>query len=146
MGQYLSGNSDVQQQAERVLLEFFSEEVGVPLMKRRLHAESGCYIEVDGCSEDEDILVEVFAHQGPARSGQNQKLLADAYKLLFAEQLLGHPARKVLLLSDQKAAARFLGKGWPAESLRRFGIELQFVTLPEEITQSLVEAQKRQRR
>jgi len=39
-------------------------------------------VEVDGADEQLAVLAKVWAHQGPAKAAQKNKLLADALRLL----------------------------------------------------------------
>jgi len=107
----LAGNSAEQREAEVVLLAQLSSRLRTELSKKQFRAGSGTRVEVDGYSELPLILVEVWAHQGIAKSAQKAKVLTDALKLLWIEEVfLTDTARKILLLSDEAAAAHFRGK------------------------------------
>jgi hypothetical protein len=91
-------------------------------------------------------LVEAWAHQGPAKGGQKHKVVADAFKLVFAEHLLGRTCQKVLLLSDHEAAASFQGDSWVASAFEEYGVKIRVVELSEQLRTEIRAAQDRQRR
>lgn len=118
--------------------------LGVGLAPRILSLGDGSQVAVDAVSDDLAILCEAWAHQGPPKSAQRNKVLADALKLAIIARSLPHPARLILLFSDEAAALPFRGQGWPAHALREFRIEIQVVELPETIRSSVLRAQTRQ--
>jgi len=72
--------------------------------------------------------------------------MADVAKMVWlaATQVAG--ARKILLLSDQAAAAHFRGASWMAAALTHFGVEIFVVELPPTHRKAVLAAQKRQYR
>src|SRR5206468_6357464 len=87
-----------------------------------------------------------WAHQGPPKPAQKNKVLADALKLLYVERLKSVPARKILLFGDRVAARRFQGENWMARAMESFGIEIKIIELPLEMRNAVEKAQKRQYR
>lgn len=69
------------------------------------------------------VLVEVFAHVGPSKSGQRHKVANDMAKLLLAERRLGVPCRKVIAVIDRAAIAHH-ERGWVGEFAQTFGFEV----------------------
>ena len=103
-------------------------------------------LKLDGFADgDKPVCVEVFAHVGPCKPGQQRKLSRDMTKLLLAERRLGKPCRKVIVVGDA-AAVGHLSKGWDGEFAREFGIELLVVDVGEDVRRALLTAQERQRR
>jgi hypothetical protein len=139
-----AGDSKVQRDAEAVLLAALSVSIGVSLAPARVHLPDGTYIECDGVSEDPPVLVEAWAHQGPAKSAQKHKVLADALKLLHVAESLGKGHRKILCFSDAQAARTFTSRTWYAGALRRMDIQVHVVDLPAEWRDRILDAQKRQ--
>lgn len=141
----LAGDSAEQREAEVALLAQLSSRLGADLRKKQFRAAIGTRVEVDGYSELPLILVEVWAHQGIAKSAQKAKVLTDALKLLWIEEaFLTGSARKILLLSDDAAAAHFQGRSWMAEVLRHFSIEIVVEDLPADLRLAVASAQVRQ--
>jgi hypothetical protein len=141
-----AGDSREQREAESLMLAALSAGLGVELSPRRIALPSGGRVEVDGVADDPPILCEAWAHQGPPKSAQKAKVLTDAFKLAFIARLgvLAGSPRLILLLSDDTAAASFVGKGWSADALRTFGIEVIVVKLPPEVRDRVAQAQRRQ--
>jgi hypothetical protein len=139
------GNSHEQRQAEPLMLTLLEVRLGIKLEKHRLHTPGGARIQLDGWCEEPLVLCESWAHQGLAKPAQSAKVMRDALKLIFAERVLGKPARKILLFGCGEAAS-CLQKGWPAEALKAFGVELHIVDLAAKIRDGLRSAQTRQYR
>lgn len=79
----LWGRGQEQRDAERVMLDLLSQQLGRKLEPAKLTIPSGERVEVDGADLDRSILVECWAHQGPPKTAQRHKVLADAFKLTW---------------------------------------------------------------
>lgn len=129
------------------MLTALAKSIGVPLSPARIHLPDGSYVEADGVSSEPPVLVEAWAHQGPPKSAQRNKVLADALKLVHVSAALGGRHRKILCFSDEAAAKPFLSrKAWYAGALRTLDVQVHLVDLPPEWRQRILEAQKRQYR
>jgi hypothetical protein len=142
------GSSHEQRDAERVMLDLLSQQVGRELNPARLKVPSGERVEVDGADATRSILVECWAHQGPPKSAQRHKVLADAFKLTWIATTMYPRSRLILCLSDPLAAAPFLpgGRSWAARAFQDLGVTISVVDLPAAIRQGLLQAQLRQYR
>ncbi|MGY1751162.1 hypothetical protein [Modestobacter sp. SYSU DS0511] len=140
------GDSSEQRGAEAVMLAALGERLGVALSPTRLHLLDGSVVEVDGVGSDPAVLVEAWAHQGPTKPAQRNKVLADAFKLVYVASQLQVAHRKVLCLSDDEAARPFLGRSWYAEALRSMEVTVEVVPLGEEWRERVLKAQARQYR
>jgi hypothetical protein len=108
-----------------------------------LRLDGGSRVDVDGVSEDESVLVEIFAHQGRHRGGQYGKVARDALKLItLARTRPG--STLVLAFADEDAARCVTGKSWLAEALKTWGIEVVVVPLDDKVREGLHAAQVRQ--
>lgn len=141
-----AGDSSEQRSAEPEMLARLGARLGIAFGGRRYPTPDGARIEIDGVSETPLVLCEAYAHQGSPKSGQKSKIVADAFKLVYAEKLIGKKARKIILLADEQAAAPFRGKKWVAEAFRALGIEVQVVDLGSELRERVRQAQVRQSR
>jgi hypothetical protein len=135
-------SSHEQQAVEAVILNGLTEELGV-VAPRSLVLPNGARVDVDGVSDDESVLVEVFAHQGVLRGGQYHKVARDALKLITLARTRP-AARLVLAFGDEVAARCVMGKSWLAEALRTWGVEVRVVELDAATRAELVAAQVRQ--
>jgi hypothetical protein len=142
------GSSREQRDAERVMLDLLSQQLGCVLNPVRLTMPSGERVEVDGADADLSVLVECWAHQGPPKSAQRHKVLADAFKLTWISTSMYPRPRLVLCLSDPLAASRFLpgARSWAARAFQDLGVSISVVDLPVELRQDLLQAQRRQYR
>lgn len=142
----VAGDSAEQRAAEETMLELLQRELGVKFRKHRLVTERGAWTEIDGLCDNPPILVEAWAHQGPPKSAQKAKVMTDALKLIWAATTFRPGARKILLFSDEAAAARFRpGRTtWSGTALAHFGVEIRVVDLPEDQRAAVRRAQKRQ--
>ena len=139
-----AGDSREQREAEPVMVAERSAELGVVLAPREIRLSDGSCVKVDGASEDLSVLCEAWAHQGPPKSAQRNKVIVDAFKLSHVARSLGTSPRLILLFSDGAACAPFTRSGWAAGALRTHGIELKVVPLPDDVRQRVVAAQARQ--
>lgn len=140
------GNSTEQRQAERIMLDLFGQRLGIDLNPLRLTVPSGARVEIDGADTDRSVLVECWAHQGPPKSAQKHKVLADALKLTWIASTLYPRPRLFLCLSDPLAAAPFRpgAKSWSARALADLAITVELVELPAATRSAILQAQARQ--
>ncbi|WP_140157957.1 hypothetical protein [Micromonospora sp. NBS 11-29] len=142
-----AGDSATQRRAEGVMLALLGDRLGRKLQPRRFVLPDGARVEVDGADEELTVLAEVWAHQGPPKAAQKNKVLADAMRLLFVASTLPARPRMVLCLSDEDAARHFTtARSWAASALRSFTIQVEVVELPPELRSEIVAAQQRQYR
>lgn len=142
----LPGDSSEQQEAERWLLDCLSRNLRVTLTKRRFDLDGGSWIELDGFCESPLVLCEAWAHIGPPKSAQKNKVMTDAFKLLFVNALIKGDGKRILLFADREAAAHFQGKSWMAQCLNKHNIMVEIMELPLELKTKILKAQKRQYR
>jgi len=126
------------------MLSRLGELLAIRLEKRKFPLPDGGWLEVDGVSESPPVLCEAWAHQGPAKSAQKNKVMADAMKLLYAAKLMPSPPRLILLFADEAAALHLRGRSWMGKVLKGNGIEIQVVNLPDDVRESIRAAQTRQ--
>jgi hypothetical protein len=138
------GDSLEQRKVEDILVAGLSEKLGVSLCKKRFTLPADGYLEVDGFSESPPVLCEAWAHQGRPKAAQKAKVLADAFKLVYAARLVRKPCRLILVFADKAAAAHFEGNSWMAQALRAHGIKTHIVELPETARVAIRKAQERQ--
>lgn len=143
-----AGDSQEQRGAERVMLDLLGAQLGLELNPAAITVPSGERVEVDGADAGRTVLAECWAHQGPPKSAQRHKVLADAFKLAWVGTTLYPRPQLILCLSDPLAAAPFIpgGRSWAARALQDHRITVSVVDLPDELRQRLLEAQRRQYR
>jgi hypothetical protein len=139
-----AGDSLEQKQAEELLIRLLAEKLETSLCKKRFPVPDGTWLEVDGYCETPSMLCEAWAHQGPPKPAQKNKVMADAFKLLYVANFCPPPVRLVLCFGDRDAAAHFSGRSWMARALEKSGIEVVTVDLPAEVKNLLRRAQQRQ--
>ena len=143
---FYSGDSLEQRKAEGWLMDQLSKKLGTKLEKRKFTLEGGSWIELDGYCESPLTLCEAWAHVGPPKSAQKNKVMTDALKLLFANIQVGGNAQCILLFSDCDAAAPFIRDTWMAQCLKEYGISVEVIEFPKDMKDKVLEAQKRQYR
>jgi hypothetical protein len=143
-----AGDSAEQRGAERVMLDLLGAQLGRELNPAVITVPSGERVEVDGADAGRTVLAECWAHQGPPKSAQKHKVLADAFKLAWIGTTLYPRPQLILCLSDQLAAAPFLpgARSWASRALQDNRIEVRVVSLPDDLRHRLLEAQHRQYR
>jgi hypothetical protein len=128
------------------MVRVLGKRVGFVLTPARVGLPDGGWIELDAVNEKVRLYCEAWAHQGPPKSAQRNKVISDAFKLAFLARLRGGNPRLILLFSDVQAAKPFGGKSWYAEAIRTLGIDIAVVKLPAAVRTGLLQAQKRQYR
>jgi hypothetical protein len=141
-----AGDSQVQRDAETEVVTLLSAKIGVGLAPASIRLSDKTQVEVDAVSEHPPVMAEIWAHQGPPKSAQKNKVLTDALKLTYVEAARDVAYRKILCFTDEAARRPFLGDSWYASALRHYGIELLVVDIEPELRDKIIEAQKRQYR
>lgn len=108
VGAVPAGDSAEQRGAERVMLDLLGSRLGLELNPATIAVPSGERVQVDGADGSRTVLAECWAHQGPPKSAQKHKVLADAFKLAWIATTIDPRPQLILCLSDPLAAAPFL--------------------------------------
>jgi len=140
------GDSSEQQEVEEWLVAALSKKLGITLSKKRWPLDEGSWIEIDGYSQYPQVLCEAWAHIGVPKPAQKNKVMTDAFKLLFINRLVEGGTKKILLFADHEAAAHFQGKSWMAQCLKYFDIIIEIIDLPPDLKTQVLKAQQRQYR
>ena len=140
-----AGDSAEQRGAERVMLDLLGSRLGLELNPATITVRSGERVQVDGADGSRTVLAECWAHQGPPKSAQKHKVLADAFKLAWIATTIYPRPQLILCLSDPLAAAPFLpgGRSWASRALQDHLIAVSVVALPDELRQRLLAPQHR---
>lgn len=72
--------------------------------------------------------------------------MQDMRKLLLVEKIIGRTCKKIIAVADEAAISHLKKDSWKGEFCNAFGIELQCIELRETARQTILNAQKRQRR
>lgn len=139
-------SSNEQQAAGVVLVNALSDHLGIPLESKVLELGGDCTIQIDGYSDEPSVICEAWVHVGKPKGSQPDKVMADAFKLLFCEKRLCKKFRKILLFSDEVVLQYFSGNKWQAECLRERNIEVMALPLSVALLNKIEKAQERQYR
>ena len=137
-------NSRAQREGGIALIRALSSSLGVALKEKRLELEDGCYVEVDGYSDKPPILCEAWVHYGEPKPSQSNKIMKDAFKLVFTEKCKRKTYKKILLFCNEDARRPFIGESWQAQCLRDYGIETEVYRLPNKLEKGVKAAYKKQ--
>ena len=130
------------------MLDALAGELACTLEPSTIALPNGARVEIDGTDGSHSILVECWAHQGPAKAAQKHKVLSDALKLTWIATTIYPRPRLILCMSDSAAATFFSpgSKSWAARALQDLGVEVKVIDLPAETKQAIQAAQARQYR
>lgn len=138
-------SSHEQQNAEVYVASLVEEWLGCSVERNtKVFLSEGVHIEPDLYSEKDKIICEIFAHIGSLKVGQQHKISQDILKMLLLEKSKLSTYRKVIVVVDDKVEKYLNGKSFIAESIRKFGIEIKRIYLPEELFNTVSNAQARQ--
>jgi hypothetical protein len=116
------------------------------LQPTSLTLNCGNQVKLDGFDRKRRILCEVYAHIGPLKPGQINKVAKDILKMLLVEADQGKRHwRKIYCFANEvpKQLGRN-GRSWLAHSREQFGIKFMRVRLANATIASLKKAQRRQ--
>ncbi|NJN67097.1 MAG: hypothetical protein HC884_10480 [Chloroflexaceae bacterium] len=138
--------SDAQLYAEEVALRRFGEQLGVNFVSRVV---GDCHL--DGYAEvgNTIILVECWAHIGPARPAQRNKVRSDVLKLTLVQRLLKQErpdctVKSYMLFIDREASQTLLNNSWGADAAQEFDVSVEIVSIEPEVIEAVRAAQQRQ--
>ncbi|MGI8794608.1 MAG: hypothetical protein ACR2H3_15780 [Acidimicrobiales bacterium] len=143
MGDLHRSSSIEQQDAEPLILAAASAQIGALLAPARVELRGGSRVEVDGTDDARTVFVEVYARQGALKGGQVKKVAQDILKLAILSRNWPE-ARLVLVLASPEAARTVAGRGWLAEAVTEFGIEVLVANIDDSLREGLRHAQHRQ--
>ena len=104
---------------------------------------------VDGYWEEGNdvIIVEVWAHVGPAKPSQKKKVLTDVFKMVYIRKKLEAEERNVksyMVFVDDIAARVLNGLSWGSKAAKEFKVESEVIPLTEAELSLIKKAQKDQ--
>jgi len=143
-GRFHDSRSDVQKEIEQIVLPILSEQFGVKLLPdQKLRFDSDTWCEPDGATEDESVVVEIYAHQGALAGAQKHKPAVDLLKLATLRQTRPE-ARLIFVFLDDAAYRSFTG--WKAYAADAFGVEVMTMPIDSEHAARILKTQDAQRR
>lgn len=144
-----ASDSSVQQNAEAVMLKWYSQRHGVHVEPRRIDLPSGSFVHVDGVATNESgeftHLVEVYARVGVLKGGQLHKIARDALKLLTLRAAMTTDAQLTILLASPDAEACVTGRSWLSDALRANDISVEVAEIDEGLQAQIGSAQDTQK-
>jgi hypothetical protein len=139
-------DSSEQQLAHNEILSLINKKYNLSLVSKKLIV-SEVLFQVDGYSEDPPIFCEIYSRIGSMKVAHYNKISKDILKMLLIEKLTGKQFRKIVAFADEETASPFMGgESWYAKLKEVFGIEVIIIQIPEELRNSILQAQKRQYR
>lgn len=138
-------DSAVQRNAEGAIVEALATHLGFKgeLRPKRVTLIGGGFVQLDGCSDDESILVEAFARQGKLKGAQIKKISQDILKLaLLKRDPRMSGSRAIAVFASQEARDSITG--WIRSAAEQFDIELVVVDIPDALRDEIKAAQARQ--
>lgn len=114
-------DSTVQLEAEAIIRTLVEAQLGRLLLPATVTLDSGAPVQVDGVAPDESAFVEIFAHLGKLKGGQQRKVASDALKLITLGRSRPH-AKLHLAFTDDEAAGYALGSAWFAQAIATWNL------------------------
>ncbi|MEE2039585.1 hypothetical protein Q8791_20390 [Nocardiopsis sp. CT-R113] len=114
-------------QGDTTLVEALSAHLGIELAPREFTLADGTRIGVDCADEGRPtLLVQFSPHQGPVKSTQRNKVIADAFKLVWLRDHHFPDAHVLLVLGEP--LARLFGRGaWLPAAFASYRITVALV-------------------
>ena len=143
-----NSSSAEQMRAEAIIFALVEKELKVPLEKNPklyLPTNEQTYIQPDFYSGEHYIIGEIFAHIGKPKKAQDNKIANDILKMLLFEKVSGKQYRKIIVVCDELEEKKLKGSSALSESIRRFGVDILYIPIDEQLRQEILNAQERQR-
>jgi hypothetical protein len=125
------------------MLEDMNSRHDLSLQPESLKLKCGARVELDGYDPDKRVLCEVYAHIGPLKGSQPDKMASDILKMILVGNELGDHWRKIYCFADKAAAQKLSGDSWLACAAKQFGVEPVLVDL-KDARDLVMNAQRRQ--
>lgn len=145
-----NSNSLTQRQAEAIVLDRLNANRPLKLQPKRLRLHDRTFT-VDGYADqgDEVEIVEIWAHVGPAKAAQKNKVLADTLKLATLTRLIqqDRPTARVecsVVFVDDAAAQVLRNQSWGALAAELLGVRTDVIAISDELRQMILAAQRTQ--
>ena len=145
----IESRSNIQQGAGKMALQRFGKDLGVIFDEDK--TIPGTLANVDGYhkADKKTIIVEVWAHIGPAKAAQKKKVLTDVLKLAYIKSYLnrtggGREIECYMVFVDDEAAKVLTGETWGGKAAEEFGVDTMKVDLPDQMVSDIKKAQKGQ--
>lgn len=137
-------DSAVQRRAESIIRQRLARRLSVSLEPGVIKLAEGAPVHVDAVSEDGGVIAEIFARQGALKAGQQKKVAIDTLKLITIRR--EKPGvRLVIAFADSEASGYATGGGWVAQALRTWDVQVEVVSIPENLRGEILAAQDGQR-
>jgi hypothetical protein len=135
----------VQRDAEGEILASLGERDGFGGLApaRPIQVSQGVWIEVDGATPGETVLVEAYARQGSLKGAQTKKIAQDILKLALVKRDPDRAATRTVIAFASQDAYKSI-TGWLRQAAVTFGVELTVVEIPGELRDRIRRAQDRQ--
>ena len=105
------------------------------------------FMQPDFYSKSERVIGQIFTHIGKTNRGQDNRIANDILKMLLLEKLEGKTYRKIIVVCDENKKKELLnGKTILAQCINQFNIEVELINIENELRDTLIIAQERQRR
>ncbi len=139
-------DSTEQQLAHKEILQLLNQQHNLNLVSKKVLINDTLF-QVDGYSDNPPILCEIYSRIGKMKVAQHNKIGKDILKMLLIEKMQNKTFRKIIVFADQEASSSFSGgESWYSKLKDHFNIEIIVIDVPQELKESLINAQKRQYR
>ncbi len=126
-----ASDSIAQRSAECTALTRLAGDLGLPDLKPNQRLQIGlAAVCLDGfhAGTSSVTLLEINAHIGKMKTATRNKVIKDAFKMLFVSQEMdqtwrGKSIRRILVFLDQEALDSFGKKSWALAAFNKMGIE-----------------------
>lgn len=133
-------DSTPQREVEKNVLEILQDKYGCEFQNKI----EGLPFQPDFFNKEKRIVGEIYAGIDKLNSAQKNKIMADCFKLISIEKILGGEWKKYIIVVDNKIEESLKRDGWRKKAMEEVGITLQLEKISEKDEKKLREAKKRQ--
>jgi hypothetical protein len=136
-------DSKVQRDIEKKIMHSISKKLDATFIEG-VTIINGVNFEFDFYDEEKKIIGEIYSGIDSITAGPRKKVIADCFKLVYAEKLLGYVCDKRLVFIDKKIMKEFEGGSWVAKAIKSYGIQISFEEIEPSDMVALIEAKQQQ--
>ena len=148
MTKFMNGDSSTQQEIENDLFKAFCEKYHYDTLEQNptiyLNEEKTVYIKPDFYSEEKRIVGEIHTHKEKLKPAQRHKVAGDILKMLLLDKVHYTTYTKYIVVCSDEEEKQLKGSSHLAFTLKTFEIEVEKITLSEELDKKLEETMKNQ--
>ncbi len=139
-------DSKVQREIEKKIVQLISKELNIVFNENeRVTTIEGVKFEFDFYHQEKKIIGEIYLGiDKKITAGPRKKVIADCFKLVYADKLLGNQCTKMLVFVDENTKENFERNSWIAKAIKEYEIKIRVEKIEPSDMDELRDAKRQQ--